>query len=186
VILQRDPSGTLKKLLAEAVALGHTVEGIGQGVDIAAITAAIKAELGAKETAKEPTAEEVTAQADAEVNNFYSRYPDARTHDALMAAVLRDHPDLSLEAAYFQLKDAFAERGYDWSRTLEDNAKASSDVSQEHDNNSNGSGNKPLPSGGNVGNNADLSEKRDDVVMSENADMGDIIRSAMKESGLRV
>jgi hypothetical protein len=33
--LQRDPSGTLKKLLAEAVALGHTVEGIGQGVDVA-------------------------------------------------------------------------------------------------------------------------------------------------------
>jgi hypothetical protein len=41
--LQRDPAGTLKKLLAEAVALGHTVEGIGQGiVDVAAITAAIR------------------------------------------------------------------------------------------------------------------------------------------------
>jgi hypothetical protein len=70
--LQRDPSGTLKKLLAEAVALGHTVEGIGQGVDVAAITAAVKSELGAKETATEPTEAEVLADVTKQVDNFYN------------------------------------------------------------------------------------------------------------------
>jgi hypothetical protein len=108
--LQRDPSGTLKKLLAEAVALGHTVEGIGQGVDVAAITAAIRnPNLLLKKPQRNQQNKKLLCLKRS--NNFYSRFPDARPHDALLVLSLRDHPDLSLEAAYFQLKDAFAEKG---------------------------------------------------------------------------
>lgn len=183
--LQRDPSGTLKKLLAEAVALGHTVEGIGQGIDVEAIKAAIRSELATKETVKEPTQEEIANEAQREVDNFYGRFPDARTHDALLGAVLRDHPDLTLEAAYFQLKDAFAEKGFDWSRTIEDNVNdASGAAPQEKDTTNNQQ--KPLPNGtGEVSGNEPI-EKHKDVVMSENSDMGDIVKAAMRESGMNV
>jgi hypothetical protein len=184
--LQRDPSGTLKKLLAEAVALGHTVEGIGQGIDVEAIKSAIRSELATKETAKEPTAEEIDRQATEEVNQFYNRFSDARPHDALLGAILRDHPDLSLEAAYFQLKDAFAEKGFDWSRSLEDNVAASQARTQEQDkttdNKPAGNNQKPLPNGSNI----EPIEKHNDVVMSENADMGDIVKAAMREQGMNV
>lgn len=182
--LQRDPAGTLKKLLAEAVALGHTVEGIGQGVDVAAITAAIRSELATKETAREPSQEEIVAAADAEVNTFYSRFPDARPHDALLGAVMRDHPDLSLEAAYFQLKDAFAEKGFDWSLPIEENVRqASGGATLE--NKDNAHVDKPLP-GGRTPTGSEPIEKHKDVVMSENSDMGDIVRAAMRENGLNV
>jgi hypothetical protein len=184
--LQRDPSGTLKKLLAEAVALGHTVEGIGQGVDVAAITATLRNELAAKDTAREPTEQEINASVEKDINNFYSRFPDARTHDALLGAVIRDHPDLSLEAAYFQLKDAFAEKGFDWTRTIEDNVRDSTAQVTTDTTPNNGAPSKPLPNGGNTPNGNEPIEKHDHVVMSENADMGDIVRAAMRENGLNV
>ncbi|HSW91795.1 MAG TPA: hypothetical protein VLG09_04065 [Candidatus Saccharimonadales bacterium] len=184
--LQRDPSSTLKKLLAEAVALGHTVEGIGQGVDIAAITAAVKAELGAtKETAKEPTEAEILANVTTEVNNFYSRYPDARVHDTLLGSVMRDHPDLTLEGAYFQIKDAFAEKGFDWSRSLEDNVRDTQSSNAAAPNNEPATDTRPMPGGKSPVGNEPI-EKHGDVVASENADYGDIVKSAMKDAGFNI
>jgi hypothetical protein len=183
--LQRDPSGTLKKLLAEAVALGHTVEGIGQGVDIAAITAAVKSELGAKETATEPTEAEVLADVTKQVDNFYNRYPDARVHDQLLGSVMRDHPDLSLEGAYFQIKDGFAEKGFDWSRSLEDNVRDLQSSTDAAPNNTPTQDTRPMPGGKSPVGNEPI-EKHGDVVASENADYGDIVKSAMKDAGFNI
>jgi hypothetical protein len=186
--MQRDPSGTLKKLLAEAVSLGHTVEGIGAGVDVQAITAAVRAELNKETATREPTSQQIEADVQTEINNFYSRFPDARVHDPLIAQVIQDHPNLSLEDAYFQLKDGFAARGFDWSRTLEDNVKDETSTGTAQDTTNNGTSadpKKPLPNGGGTPSGSEPIEKHGDV-MSENADFGDIIKSAMKDAGMNV
>lgn len=186
--LQRDPSGTLKKLLAEAVAMGHTVEGIQTGVDSLALQRMLDerlANLGANNNQGQQSDEALQREAEVEVAEFFRQHADARPHEQVIAAVLRDHPDLSLEAAYFQLRDAFAQRGYDWSRTLDENvreqAAANGGQSQEQPHN-NGT-KKPVPTGGGS---IEPDNKSETVVMSENADTGDIVRAAMREAGMNI
>src|SRR5205085_2901152 len=81
----------------------------------------------------EASEDNIQREAEVEVGQFFSRFPDARPHEPLLAKVLADHPDLSLEAAYFQTKEAFAMRGYDWTRTLDENVReeAAASGSQE-------------------------------------------------------
>jgi len=190
--LQRDPVGTVRKLLAELVANGHTIEGIGQGVDAAAIER-IVAERVAHLTPK-PTDDEQARVADVEkeVAQFYSNFPDARPHDAVLAKMVRDNPDIPLDVAYFQLKGAFAERGFDWSLSLEDNIKAQSgqdSTASGADNNNSNNNNgqqpaRPMPNG--RAPDGQIVETKQTVVAHENTDMGDIIRMAMREQNLNI
>lgn len=181
--LKRDPVGTMKKLLAEVVAQGHNIDAIGTGVDTLAIQRMIDERLPRTDTTAAPTDEQLLAEAQTEVNNFYNAHPDARPHDALLGRMLRDHPTLDLQSAYFQLKYAFAEKGYDWSLTLEDNLQAA------------GASPTPTPtptptstpgvngSGKTPANAAPIEEVK---VAHEDTDMGDIVRSAMRDSGMNV
>jgi plasmid stability protein len=79
------------------------------------------------------------------------------------------------------LKDAFAEKGFDWSRSLEDNVREL--LSAALKSKTTTLLIKPASNGGRfptVGN--EPIEKHKDVVMSENADMGDIVKAAMKDA----
>lgn len=186
--LQRDPVGTMKKLLAEVTAQGYKIEDIGAGVDHAAIQRMIEERLPKSTTSDSDDIAAITEEAEAEATTFFASHPDAKPHDALLAAVLRDHPELSLSAAYYQVKEAFIDKGFDWSLSLEENLKQSGlgkEGKQDDPNNkSNGSGTTPLPSGGN-GAGADLVVRGSDLA-SESADTGDIVREAMREAGYKV
>jgi len=179
--LQSDPVGTMKKLLAELVATGHTIEGIGAGVDQLAIQRIIDARLGNGLQQQEPSEEDFIRQAEEETSRFYSQYPDARPHDALIARALRDNPGMELHDVYFQLKNSFAERGFDWSRTLEDNLRES----QQQQPTTTTTTTAPMLNG----RTPPVSQVKvvDDVTVAhEDTDMGDIVRAAMRESGLKV
>src|SRR6186713_3167128 len=101
--LQRDPQGTLKKLLAEAAAQGYSIDGISSGVDMAAIQRMIDERLPQQDNTEYQSEEDIIQEAEAEANAFFGKHPDARPHDKLLANVLRDHPGLTLEDAYFQV-----------------------------------------------------------------------------------
>lgn len=186
--LQRDPQGTMKKLLAEVVAQGYTVEGIGAGIDTAAITRLIEERLPNRDTSDEANIERITADAHTEASTFFNTFPDAKPHDELLARMLGDNPGLSLQSAYFQLKDAFAEKGFDWTRSLADNVKGSSGQT----NNGLDSTGKPiikvdtpgLPNGGN-GQNTDVVVNRGNLA-HESEDTGDIVKQAMREAGMKI
>lgn len=184
--LQRDPQGTMQKLLAEVIAQGYTIEGIGAGIDTAAITRLIEERLPAKGATEEVSIEKITADATAEANQFFASYPDAKPHDELLARMLGDNPGLDLQSAYFQLKGAFAEKGFDWSRSLEDNVKATSGQTNNENKTADTTNpnNKPLPNGNN-GNGTDVVVNRGNI-SHESEDTGDIVKQAMREAGMNI
>lgn len=183
--LQRDPVGTLKKLLAETVAQGYSIDDIGAGVDAAALRRMIDERLPAQ-TATGPTEEELQREALAEAEQFFSRYPDARPHDALIAQVMRDHPGVDTHTAYFQLKSAFAEKGFDWSLSLEDNLKAASgpitDNTKAQDDKKKDLA-MPQSRGGA---DEDFKLTNGSGVVHEDTDTADIVKAAMRESGINI
>jgi hypothetical protein len=183
--LQRDPVGTIKKLLAETAAQGYNVADLGVGIDTAAITRLLEERLPTNKP-KEKTDAELEAEATAEVSQFYSQFPDARPHDKLLAAVLRDHPELDMRSAYYAVKSGFAEKGFDWSLSLEDNLKAvaSSGDGNNQGNNTNQNQQKPLPNGGNGGNGE--FKLNDSAVADDSMDTGDIVKQAMREAGMNI
>jgi len=179
VDLQRDPQGTLKKLLAEAAAQGYSIDDIGSGVDMAAIQRMIDERLPQQDQFEYPSEQELYEEAQDEANQFFGRHPDARPHDKLLASVLRDYPALSIEDAYFQIRDAFSEKGFDWSLSLEQNVQLMSGQPQTPANR------VPLPQGGNIPN-AEIPTTEITNLASDDMDTGDIVRQAMRESGLNI
>jgi len=179
VDLQRDPQGTLKKLLAEAAAQGYSIDDIGSGVDMAAIQRMIDERLPQQDQFEYPSEQELYEEAQDEANQFFGRHQDARPHDKLLASVLRDYPALSIEDAYFQIRDAFSEKGFDWSLSLEQNVQLMSGKPQTPANR------VPLPQGGNIPN-AEIPTADITNLASDDMDTGDIVRQAMRESGLNI
>ena len=174
--LQRDPLGTVRKLVAECVAAGHTIEGIQAGLS-AEVMAMIQQRVTPTQQ-QGPTEEEINNAALAEVNEFYGSFPDARVHDALLARVLADHPTLDMRTAYFELKKSFAEKGFDWSKPLEVNLQ-----SQQRQQPNPQQQQKPMPNG-RAPVEMNLADKT--VVAQANADTSDIIKEAMREAGLNI
>lgn len=191
--LRTDPSGTLKKLLAEAVASGYTIEGIQTGLDAAAMERLLENRLGTTNAQQGPTEEEIVAAATREAEQFFSQFPDARPHDELIAKVMRDHPGVDLRTAYFELKTQFVERGFDWSRPLAEqlveraNAgnqqqQQQSQATQPQQQQQSGPGlPASRPSVPNAANTKDIA-----AVAHESDDMEAIIRSSMRDAGLNV
>ena len=174
--MQRDPVGTVKKLVAECLAAGHNVEGIQAGLN-AEVLALVNSKLNARPQDTGPTEEQINSAAMQEVNSFYSQYPDARVHDDLLARVLADHPEMTLQDAYFGTKQQFALRGYDWSKPIDQQAKQSDQQADPQP------FAKPLPNGRNIPN-ADPANKV--VMVPETMETGDLVKLAMREAGLNI
>ncbi len=182
--LQRDPQGTMQKLLAEVIAQGYTIEGIGAGIDTAAITRLIEERLPKQGASEQDNIARITEEATQEANTFFSNHPDAKPHDELLARMLSDNPGLSLQSAYFQLKDAFASKGYDWTLPLKDNVERGQTNSEKKTDDNPNPNDKPLPNGGN-GLGTDVVINRGNL-SNETDDTGDIVRQAMRESGMNI
>lgn len=182
--LQRDPVGTMKKLLAEVVSQGHNIDAIGAGVDTLAIQRLIDERLPQRDTTPQQSEQELLAEAQQEVDAFYGRHPDARPHDALLGRMMRDHPGIDLDTAYFELKNGFAEKGFDWNLSLDDNLKLLSESGSQTPTPTPASSTLPMTNGRETAPNvAPVDEVK---IAHEDTDMGDIVRAAMRESGLSV
>lgn len=192
--IQSNPVGAVQKLLAELTAKGYKIDGIATGVDAAAIERIIDQRLGASlQTRQGPTDAEIEAEAHAEANQFFAKYPDARQHEHLIAKVMHDNPSVDLNTAYFSLRDSFAERGFDWSQPLEPQlqARASEQQNNQQQNNGtqqsvqqNGTQQPGLPSS-RPATPASTTSANQTTVAHESTSMDDIIRESMREAGLK-
>lgn len=119
--LSRDMPGTLTKLLAEAKAMGHNIEGIGGAVDTAAIARMLEAQANNRQPENQGpqlTEAQIAQQAEQEVGEFFARYPDAVLHEDVIAKILTAHPDVPITEIYFKLREDVARKGLDWYQPL--------------------------------------------------------------------
>lgn len=191
---RKDPMTAVRNLLAEMTAKGYKIDGIAPGVDIEAIKSAVRAELGASigsQNQQQVNEEQIRQEAQAEANQFFSRYPDARQHEPLIAKVMHDHPGVDVYTVYFKLRDSFIEQGFDWNRPLDAQLQERAASSQQQDANTqqqqqqqnNGPG---LPT--NRGTAQVPANSVNDVakVAHESASKDDIIKEAMREAGMNI
>lgn len=178
--LNRDPAGTMKKLLAEMKALGHTFEGIGSEIDNAAITAIIDARL--PKTSQEHqalTPEQVNEQASKDVNEFMTKFPDAITHEQHIAALIdrsvENGKPISLQDAYFLLKERVVADGLDWSKPIGPQVEARKTTQQTQQ--------KPRTPGRTAADTT-IVDPNNVIQPEKELDTDSIVRAAMQESGL--
>ncbi len=169
-----NPVGTVQKLLAEVKALGHNIDGIGSGVDTAAIHKILDDRLGKGEQKQETSVDD-------EVNQFFAKYPDAQLHETVLANIITSFPTLSLEQAYHQLKTQVNENGYDWSKPLGPQAALRQAANKQQTQEKPKADDPPLINGRASSPAIVEREPVDTFGSSETYD--DIIRGAMRETG---
>lgn len=180
--LQRDPTGTLKALLTEALAAGYTIEGIGAGIDAQSIRGEVLKQFAPlQEQQQRLQQEQQTNQAiEQEVTNFYSSFPDARIHDDIIAQVIAKNPQLSLSEAYYQLKSAAIDRNLDWSKPLAPQIAGEQQQQQPQQQQ------KPMTNGRGPQGDVKVATADKTVVAHESTDMGSIIKAAMRDNGMNI
>lgn len=185
-----NPVATLQYLLAEARAAGHNIEGIGSSVDTMAVNRIIEQKLAPftanhERTQQEQKIQQESAQA---ANQFFTKFPDAKIHESLLAKLITDNPHLSPESAYYELRLSAQARSLDWNRPLME--QLSQGVTQQQQVQQQQVTPQVLPKQGttmpNGRPNAVTVVTDTPRVASESASMGDIVREAMREAGLKV
>jgi len=116
--LLQNPVGTLKQMLVEAKALGHNIEGIGEGVDTAAIQKMLDQRLAGIEKPKEQSQVQQVPTVDNDDDLFVQAYPDAAQHMDVYLDMLKKNPKLSNTELYFTVKNWADSNGYDYSKPL--------------------------------------------------------------------
>jgi hypothetical protein len=105
-------------MLVEAKALGHNIEGIGEGVDTAAIQKMLDQRLAGIEKPKEQSQVQQVPTVDNDDDLFVQAYPDAAQHMDVYLDMLKKNPKLSNTELYFTVKNWADSNGYDYSKPL--------------------------------------------------------------------
>ena len=179
---KQDAKATIKYLLTQATANGIDMSDVltGGGVSTDAIqsmiTEMMKPFLQEREDKQQLT--QVQQQAQEQYNTFLATYPDAATHTDVIAQLLEKDVNLTPEAAYWKLQAFFAKRGLDFSKPLSFHEQAARQP--------NGKGNtqRSLPNGMHIEEEEDVQDRSETINTSTSMD--DIIRSSMREAGMKV
>ncbi len=178
---KKDPVATINYILTEARSAGHNLQGVGQGqVDLAAINRLLDQRLGPllEDRETQQRQNDANVQAQTQYNDFITRFPDAATHEDVIARLLAGDPKLSAEAAYYQLKLWVQEKGLNWNQPLQAQLNAAAPQ---------GANTQPAvpPIGGGRGGNAPVIDTQQAASVADaDADTGDIVRAAMREAGM--
>ena len=177
--MRSDPVGTMTKLLAELGSAGYNIATLVPGVNAQLTEKLGQINRGQLEQQQQaPNEAQLDQQIEQEVASFYGSYPDARIHDDLIAQGLQQNPNATLAEVYFQLKQAFIERGLDWTRPLAEQVSNQQQQPTQQQQ-------QPMPPNGRANGNNVIPANRVSVA-SETADTGDIVREAMREAGLNI
>ena len=185
---KKDPVGTVNYLLTELKAAGYDTSQIGgSGVDTNAIQRSIERQL-------QPITDQYRAQQqkseqdqklDAEVNNFFNKFPDAAQHENEIAQLVERDPNMSLDAAYYALREYFARNGLNWSAPLsQQGAQQSGQPQGQPQQQQPVSQSIPNGRGTSSQAGAPVHQQYDPSRTSESADWDDIIRGAMRSAGI--
>lgn len=179
---KNNPVEAIKYMLTQAQANGHNVDDLmGGGTNMSAIKQMIEnavAPLTADHKQREDT-QAVNSRAQEIYNGFIGKYPDSTVHEESLSRLIQNDPSLSLDAAYFQLKSYYLERGLNWNKSLvqlqQEQELAARQPAQTRVNT------QPQPPEGRVNQvNTTTNSRVADVSTSTD----DIIRQAMLEAGI--
>ena len=177
--LRKDPVKTVKDLLTQVKAAGHTIDDIGAGVDTASIEQVIAKYLGpiAEQRQANEAKQASDRQAQTQLDEFTANYPDSDIHlDTIGALLEKDESGtLTLNEAYLKLKLFYREKGLDFSVPLQQYSKQRPQVTKPNNR-------KPIPNGRTPVDD-DLTDR--ETVAGVDTSYGDIIRDAMSDAGYR-
>lgn len=117
---KKSPADTMKFLLTQAKSYGINVEGVNSGVDAAAINQMLDQKLQPfiQEREQREQERQIQEKAKRTYDDFMSKYPDAINHTDELAYLYKRNPNMSLDAIYYQLRNHYAENGYDFNTPL--------------------------------------------------------------------
>ena len=181
--LRNNPTETLKKLLAEAVAGGYTIDNITAGIDTSVVKNIVNDAIRSVQTTQQVQQRDFEAEAEQEVNQFFGQFPDARIHEDAISVISAQHPQASLSDIYFRLKEQAIERGLDWSQPLGPQLSTQSQQQQSQQQQQQQQKQPPMLNGrGTLPNNFDERTPLNTPSVSESTE--DIIRAAMRDAGI--
>jgi hypothetical protein len=172
-----NPVETIKYMLTQAQSSGHNVDTIvSGGTDMSAVKSmldnALAPLLGDRQAEKDT--QEVNTRALEIYNTFSAQYPDAVPHENSLARLLKADPNLSPEAAYFKLQNHYLQKGWDWTKSVEQ-------LQQEAIANGSTENTRTQPPDGGINSNNVVDADR---VADVNTSTDDIIREAIREAGI--
>ncbi len=189
---KKDPVGTLKFLLTQAQEQGKDVSSLtgGQSFDPTPIMKGIEERITKamepfmfivndrqQQAQQKQAEEEAVLQAETETNDFLERFPDARTQDPAIAALMTAN-GWSMTEAYFALKAHAAENGFNWAQPIGPQIAAKRAAP-----NGGGQNNRQLPNM-NARGGSQQQVRVDSRHADADASMGDIIKDVLRENGI--
>ena len=117
---KKSPADTMKFLLTQAKSYGINIDGVNSGVDAAAINQMLDQKLQPfiQEREQREQERQIQVKAKRTYDDFMSKYPDAINHTDELAYLYKRNPNMSLDAIYYQLRNHYAENGYDFNTPL--------------------------------------------------------------------
>lgn len=188
--IRTNPVAAVQKLLGELQAAGLTVEGAGATVTPQAIEAIVARQMATLTQQQGPSEADIVQAATQEAGQFFVRHPDAKLHESHIAALLHDNRGADLQTAYFGLREQFIKHGYDWNRPLEEQmlerqGATNTQQTQQAPASANGSA-VAMPHGRPNPTSAGTQNADAPAVMHESTSTDDIIKMAMRASGLKI
>ena len=180
---KEDAKATIKYLLTQAQASGIDMSDIltGGGVSTAAIKSMIEEMIQPFKQEREDKQQltQIEHQAKEQYDSFIAAHPDATIHNDVIAQLLEKDVNLTPEAAYWKLQAFFNKRGLDFSKPLSFHEQAARQPQ-------NGKGNtqRSLPSGMHIEQDDAVQDRSETI--STSTSMDEIIRSSMREAGMKV
>ena len=115
-----NPQATIEYLLTDAKARGININLGSQGVDTAAIQQIVSKALAplVQDREQAEASRKHMESAKAEADAFFEEFPDAVVHEDVLAAVIRQSPNVSPREAYYRLQAECYRNGFDWSKPL--------------------------------------------------------------------
>jgi hypothetical protein len=187
----RDPVRTLQTLVEEVKAKGYPIpfleQGVTQGMDMAAMSRMIDGKLQPmmQERAQNLQMQQARQQAQQDLNNFIGGNPEAQNNLDVLAEMLQAQPGLPLHDAWVKMIRWSHENGLDWTQPLKPQIAAlqgqqqPTPQQQQFDN-------RPLPGRRSVNTQQVQRVNGSGATHSENTSWSDIIRDAMRESGMQL
>lgn len=186
----RDPVRTLQMLVEEVKSKGYQIpfleQGVTPGMDLSAMSRMIDGKLQPimQERQQNLQLQHARQQATRDLDMFINGNPEAHNNLDVLAEMLQAQPGLPLQDAWTKMIRWAHENGLDWTQALKPQISAMQQsqqqpVQQQFDN-------RPLPGRRSV--NAQQTQRVNGAnqVHSENSSWSDIIRDAMRDSGMQL
>jgi hypothetical protein len=186
----RDPVRTLQTLVEEVKSKGYPIpfleQGVTQGMDMAAMARMMDGKLQPfmQERMQNQQNQQARQAAQRDLDNFIGGNPEAHNNLDVLAEMLQAQPGLPLQEAWVKMIRWSHENGLDWTQPLKQQIAAMQ--SQQQPTPQQQSDNRPLPGRRSVNTQQTQRVNGSGQTHSENTSWSDIIRDAMRESGMQL